>query len=125
MILSKTSQAPTWASNMLCFYGLQCEFSGEICDPSSSDWHDCRRQLDMPCYLDYADLPSDPPWNRKSLILLDSRDINFLDTALRLQVALLVTCSPRLTTTFLVASIQCFKGDINSRTNKFIPSADG
>ncbi len=23
----------------------------------SSDWHDCQRQLDMPCYWDYADLP--------------------------------------------------------------------
>ena len=34
----------------------------------------------------------------------------------------LVVRAPRLTTTSLVASIQCFKG--YSRTNKFIPSAD-
>ena len=32
----------------------------------------------------------------KPLILLDFRDINFLDAALRLRVALLVTCSPKL-----------------------------
>ena len=32
------------------------------------------------------------PRNRKSLILLDFRDINFLDAALQLRVALLLTC---------------------------------
>lgn len=54
------SQAPTRASNMLYFCGSHCEFSGAICGSDSSDWPDCQRQLDMPCYWDYADLPSDP-----------------------------------------------------------------
>ena len=51
------SQAPSRVPNMLYFCGSHCEFSGAVCGLDSSDWHDCRRQLDMPCYWDYADCP--------------------------------------------------------------------
>ena len=54
------SRVPSQAKSGFYVCGASCESLGGTYGATSSDLRDCRYLPYTPCYLDYADLPSDP-----------------------------------------------------------------